>query len=222
MASDTAIANQALANLGALKRITNIDTDKSSEGVAARTFFDDARDATLRDFNWPFAARYVILAVVAEEPAEVNREWSFSYRYPTDSVKARRILSGLRQDNRQSRVPYKIASDAQGQLIYADEPEARLEYTARITDPTRFTADFVLPLSFRLAAYMAPSLTKGDPFQRQAATFRIYLDHISAAEASAAKEEQPDEEPDAELIREREGNDSFLPRGRGTGRPFGT
>lgn len=220
MATKTEIANLALSHCGVGKEIANLETEKSEEAVATRRFYDDARKATLRDFPWPFATKYRILALVSDDPEETNDEWDFSYRYPTDCLIVRRIASGLRNEARDVRVPYKVARDDQGLLIYTDEEEAVIEYTVNETDPGRFSCDFVLALSFRLALYVVPRLAKGDPFQLRRSISAQYLQEISMAQASAANEEQPDTEPESEFIRAREG-EGFLPPGQGGGRPFG-
>lgn len=219
MASKTEIANLAISHLGIGKEIANLDTDKSEEAVACRRFFDEARKATLRDFPWPFATKLFTLGLVADPPSETD-EWDFSYRYPSDCLMIKRIPSGIRNDSNSTRVVYKIARDNVGQLIYTDQPQAKVEYTINETDPARFSSDFTLALSFRLAVYVAPRLTAGDPFKMGERAQRLYIFELTSAQASASNEEQPDTEPDSELIRARESG--FLPPGRGGGRPFGT
>lgn len=219
MPSNTEIANLALSHLGIGKEIANLDSDKSEEAVAIRRFFATARDATLRDFPWPFARKFAEMAKVAEPPPE-NDEWAFSYRAPADSVFIRRILSGLRNDSHESRVRFLRGQDKQGQLVYTDQRDAKTEYTFRETDPGRFDPDFVLALSFRLAAYAAPKLTAGDPFKLRRDAFTIYAQEISMAQSNAANEAVPDKVVEAEGIRQRDA-DTFTPPGGGGGRPFG-
>ena len=202
MATKTEIANLALSNLGVGREIANIETENSQEANACRRFYDQARETTLRDFNWPFATKEVALGLVASNPTE---EWTYSYRYPSDCLKLRRIFSGLRNDTRQSRVPYKIVRDDTGKLIYTDQISASMEYTINETDASRFDQDFVMALSFRLAAYMAPRLTSGDPFKMGERAYKLYVYEITKAQASAANEIQDEEKPQAEWINDRDG-----------------
>lgn len=201
MASETEIANLAISHLGVGKEIQNLETDKSEEAAACRRFYDICRDASLRDFPWPFCTRIVALGLVEEEPSS---EWAFSYRYPSNAWKLRRILSGARNDDRQSRVPYKVYSDDDGQLIYTDKEEAELEFTVKETNPERFSPDFIMFLSLRLAAMIAPRLTRGDPFKMGARALQVYEYEASKARATAVNEQQDEENPESEFVRGRE------------------
>jgi hypothetical protein len=154
----------------------------------------------LRETNWPFATRFVALALIEEDPEEVNGEWDFSYRYPTDALKVRRIQSGIRNDTRQSRVPYRLGNDDSGQLIYTDMEDAVAEYTKKITEEARFPPDFVMAMSLRLAGYIAPALTAGDPYDLSKKCFQKYLMEYSIAEANSSNEEQAEENPQSEFI----------------------
>jgi hypothetical protein len=199
--SETEIANMALSHLGIGKEIQNIETESSQEAKACRRFFDTARDAVLRDFPWPFATKLVDLGLVEEDP---NDEWGFSYRYPSDAIALRRILSGIRNDTLASRVPYKVGQDSQGLLIFTDAEDAQMEYTVREEAVERFSPDFILALSMRLAVYVAPRLTGGDPFKIGQRAMSLYMAEIGLAQASATGEEQPEQQPDSEFITGRE------------------
>jgi hypothetical protein len=201
MSSVVQICNLALSHLGSGKSIANIETEKSQEAYACNSFYVIARDAVLRDFAWPFATKIVSLGLVEEDP---NDEWDFSYGYPSDCLKAIRILSGIRNDDRESRVPFKLVYDDTRQLIYCDQEDAELEYTVRVTDAERFSPDFVLALSFRLAAYISPRITGGDRFKQGERASRMYAFEIERARATGVNEEQPDQLPDSEFIQARE------------------
>lgn len=202
MSSSTEIANLALSHLGVSKEIANLETENSAEANACRRFYEISRDATLRDFPWPFATKFVALGLVAEDPTD---EWKFSYRYPSDCLRLRRLLSGNRTDHRQSRASYKITRDSSGLLLYTDLEDAELEYTLKETDTGRFPSDFTMALSLRLAAYIAPRVAEEDPFQLGQRALQLYQFELSRAQASALNEEQPDEDPQSEFIRGREG-----------------
>lgn len=199
--SSTEICNLALSHLGIGKQIANVETERSAEALACRRYYATARDVSLRDFPWPFATTIRALGLVEEDP---NSEWGFSYRYPTDCVKLRRILSGVRNDTSQSRTPYKLARDSAGILIYSDMEDAEVEYTIRETIVGRYPPDFIMALSFRIAAYIAPSVTGGDPFKLGERALSLYTYELSKAEASGLNEEQPDQNPDSEFIRARD------------------
>jgi hypothetical protein len=200
--TETEVANLMLSHLGVGTEIGDIGTENSAEALAARRFKDVSRRATLRDFGWPFAAKITDLTLKEEEP---NVEWAYSYNYPSDCLRFKRILSGTRNDTRQTRVPYKIGNETEGTVIYADKEDAQAEYTIDISDTTRCPDDFILAWSMRWAQYCAPLLTAGDPFKLTERLKALYEYELSRARASALNEEQPEEDPDAELIRARDG-----------------
>jgi hypothetical protein len=181
--------------------VANLDSERSQEALACRAFFDLALENTLRDFNWPFATKIAALNLVEEDP---NDEWGFSYRYPPDCLKVRRILSGTRTDTVDTREKYRITRDDAGLLILADKEDAEIEYTMRTTDPERYPSDFVMALSFRLAVYIAPRVTGGDPFKLKESCYQSYNMEIGKAYSSALNEEQPDIDPESEFITGRE------------------
>lgn len=201
MASKVGIVNLALGHLAVGKEIANLETEKSEEARAGRRFYDVALKVVLRDFPWPFATRITALALVEEEP---NTEWGYSYRYPSDCLYFRRILSGLRNDSRQSRAPYRVARDASGLLIFTDQQDAEAEYTILANAPQFYPPDFELALSYYLASLMAPHVTGGDHFKLGERALQLYSLHLSTAQSNAGNEEQAEEEPEAESIRARE------------------
>jgi hypothetical protein len=198
MSSKVEICNMALRHLGISKEIANLDTEASQEAASLRRFYEPTRDAVFRDFNWSFTTKIAALALVEETP---NLEWGYSYQYPSDCVKARRILSGARTDSRQTRVPYKFIRENDQKLILCDIDSAELEYSERVTNPEAYPPDFVLALSYRLAYIIAPGLTGGDPFQLGQKAYQLYVQELSRAQATALNEEQVDEEMDSEFIR---------------------
>lgn len=200
MSTKTEIANLTLSHLGIGKEIANVDTEKSEEAAAVRRYYDIALNVVFSATAWPFATRIAALALVATNP---NKEWAYSYRYPSDCHYIRRILSGLRTDDRQSRIPYKIAGDAAGTLIFTDEQDATIEYTSTSDSTQFYPPDMVLAVSYYLAFLCAPRLTGGDQFRLGDRALKLYELQISSAKASVFNEEQPDVEPDNEFIRSR-------------------
>lgn len=200
MAATIDLCNFALSHLGVGKLVVNIETEKSAEAAACRLFYQTAMEATLRDFNWPFAGKIVTLALVEENP---NAEWAFSYRYPSDAICLRKILSGIRNNSRQTKVPYKVGADLAGDLIFTDKEDAQLDYTILASNPSKYPPDFAIAFSFRLASYIAPRITGGDPFKLGARAAQMYDMEINRAKSSASNEEQAEEEVESEFTRGR-------------------
>ena len=191
----------ALSHLGQGAEIANLDTENSEAANACRRFYELAKDETIRDVKWPWATRFAELALVEEDPTE---EWAYSYRYPTDCLTIRRILSGSRNDSRQSRIPYKIVQDDSGLLVYTDLDSASIEYTVREDNPGVYPVDFVAALSYKLAWYIAPRLTKSDPFNLRKTVADSYAAAISKAARNSFNEEQDEEPVQSEFVRARE------------------
>ncbi len=202
--TDTEMCNMALSHLGVSTVIADLANDTGTEAVALRTFFSTAFQVTLEKMDWSFARRYVTLGLVETDP---NEDFGYAYRYPADCLVIRRIQSGLRNDNRRSRVTYNIGSDVTGRLIYTDVTPAIVRYTKNITDYSLIPASFGLAQSYYLAFLIAPKLTKGDPFQRQQAVMGLFKSAMDQAAANMANEEQPDPEPESELTLARGGDD---------------
>ena len=194
MASKVGICNLSLSHLGIGKEVAILETEQSQEAAACRRFYDTARRATLSDLNWSFATEFYTLGLIEESPSD---EWDFSYRYPATCITIRRILSGLRNDTSESRIPFKLLKDDAGRLIYTDQENAEIEMTKDVEDTTFFPDDFVLALSFRLASYIAPRVTGGDPFKLKKDMIEQYNIEMGRARANAFNEEITDNIPES-------------------------
>lgn len=204
MAIDTVLCNLALGHLGIGKEVADAETENSQEARSCRRFYNTALDAVLEDFDWPFATKYATLNLVEEQP---NDEWRYSYRYPADCVQIRKLLSGIRNDTRQSREAYTLGQDANGRLIYTDLQNAKVKYSIRDEDSANYSSAFKIAFSYRLAFYICPTLTTGDFQAMQTNIMNMYRLELANARANAANEEQPDDLPDSEFTRAR--NDGF-------------
>ncbi len=202
----TEICNLTLSHLGSGKEISNITTDRSEEGAALRRFAYVALDQILRDFYWTWATKIVALGEVtsSEDDDHPTEEWAFQYQLPSDCLRFRKIQSGIRNDVRASRIPYRESYGDSGTVIFTDQADAVAEYTIRVEDVLRYPPDFVMAYSRLLAHYVAPRVTRGDPFQMSAKQFEAYEVTASRAAANSANEEQPDELPETESINARD------------------
>ena len=201
MPTSTEICNLALSHDGVGKDIADLDTEKSANASACRRFYQPAVDEVFRDFNWPFANNFVALGLVTTSP---NTDWGYSYTYPSDCRRIIKILSGVRNDSRESRVSYELAYGSSGTEIFTDRVNAWIKYNQIITDPGRFPPDFVMMLSLLLAAYIAPRVTAGDPFKLGERAFNLYLSSKKKSEANSFNEQQDDKPTEAESISSRE------------------
>ena len=200
--SETEIANMALGHLGVDQFIDDLELENTKYARACRKFFLAASRKAQRDGYWGFNRKIQALGLVEEQP---NDEWAYSYQYPSDCLNFGRILSGARQDTRDSREPYRFAvSDQNTRLIWTDKEDAVGEWAVFIQTIEIFPDDYAIALSYLLAHYIAPSVTSGDPFKLKKDVMDLYMYEISKSKAAAKNEEQPDVEPDSEFIRARE------------------
>ena len=193
--TETEVANLALSNIGSTKRIGALDTERSQEANSCRTFYSISREMTLRDFEWEEATKFQALALVEENP---NNEWRYAYRYPDDCLYFRRISVGTRGVSKDSRPKFRLGSDDAGRLIYTDEPNAIGVYTKNPTHD--MTADFYMTQAHRLAAYIAPGLTGGDPTGIANRELQLYQLEGGKAKMNSANEAERDEDDDGELL----------------------
>lgn len=196
MDSEAGIANLALAHIGVEKSIAAL-TERSKEAEACKLFYAQARNELLAAVPWPFATKIADLTLVEEDP---NTEWSYSYRYPSDCVNFRRILSGNRVDTPSTAISYKIGADTEAKLIFTDREDAECEYTVLVTNVVFFPDDFVQALALRLAAMIAPRLTAGDPFKMGARAQTLYEKAVADAITGAFAEEQLDKPGFGEFV----------------------
>jgi hypothetical protein len=203
--SDTEIANLALGHLGQGNEILNLQTTKSPEAYVFRRLYDTVRRSTLRDFSWGFAHKVAPLGLVTQygDALHPTSEWGYAYRRPSDCLLDRKIQSGIRNDNRQSRVTYKSSRDSSGPIILTDKSDAVLEYTVDIVEVELYPDDFVLAFSLRLAMYGAPRICGEDPNRMGRRAADLYSFEISRAQNNNRNEEQDEEDPSSELERSR-------------------
>jgi hypothetical protein len=172
MASVVSICNLALSNLGKGNIATL--TELSAEAKACNQFYETTRDTVLQSFHWSFAGKTASLAQVTNDKPG---QWQYAYSKPSDCLSIRWIRlqysadlsSGLDLDTASPELdlPYEI----EGETIYTNTEKAMLRYTARLTDPTKFSPLFVVALSWNLSGWLAMPLTR-DPKLRTDA-FRI-------------------------------------------------
>jgi len=198
--SETMICNMALGRIGISQQIQNIDGNHSVERTC-KLYYDISREYVLADKTWPFAQRYVDLALVEENP---NEEWQFSYRYPADTLRIDHIVeSGIdttgtylypgdyctspvytKADTPD--VPFELSSDASGKLIWTDVENAKVKYLADITDTDLFSAHFVDALAWRLSTELAGVLTRDTALRPYC--LQQYMIASSVASANALNE----------------------------------
>jgi hypothetical protein len=203
--SDAEICNLALGHLGDSDGIASLD-EASKAARACNLYYEQARDEVLQEMQPPFARRTAALGLVTDYTAGTAfYEYGYAYRFPADALAVFRIQNGAtRYATATNRPAWRIMSDDDGALLYMDQADAVVEYTVRITDPSRFTPDFVQALALKLAAYIAPSLTGGDPTKLRERNLALYQHQLGIAMTNAANQQQPDVPVDTGYLSARE------------------
>jgi hypothetical protein len=178
LASSVDICNLALNHFGQDANISSIDpSDGSAEGDLAARFYPIARDELLEEFDWTFARKRTTLAQVTNDRDDVG----YKYALPSDLLKARRLLPSGYTDEQNDAADYEM----EGSYLYTDDAQPTLVYTKTLTDTTKFSAMFVVSLSYRVASYISGPIVK-DP------TGQLQRGLRTASDAEAARAKQVD------------------------------
>ncbi|WP_320169534.1 hypothetical protein [Maridesulfovibrio sp.] len=172
--SEVKICNLALRKLGA--RLIESLSDSSQEAVTCKLFYEQVRDAVLREHPWNFAAARTRLALLAEVPAF---GYAHQYQLPVDCLHLRQLNS---------------ADDefvVEGDRVLTDRDGASALYTRKITNPVLFDPSFVMAFSARLSAEMADDITGSSSKAREMWT--LYLNAMQSARLADSAEGREDE-----------------------------
>lgn len=163
--SEVEICNLALANIGETAKITSIEPpDGSAQAAICARFYPLARDTLLEMGNWSFAIKRKTLVEV-DNP---RTEWEYAYEVPGDVNAVLAVLPPGALDDwvmNGQLVPQKfvIETNVYGQkVLYTNQEDADIRYTAKIVDTTLFSNLFVMSLSWHLSSMIAGPLIKGD------------------------------------------------------------
>ena len=205
MATEVEICNMAMARIGVSSFISSLN-EATNEARVCKLFFEPMRDFALRDGLWNFARKQQALADAGAPP----EQWAFKYILPDDCLKARFILMpgspvlpgtyevpGQTVFVTDTRVRYELGNDAGQKVLYTNQPEAVLVYTARVTDTTLFDPAFVSALSYLIASEIAMPLSVQPNVAKQARD--AYQLTISTAAAHSMNEGYEGVPPESEF-----------------------
>ncbi len=195
--SDTLVANMALGHIGVSKQIGNMVTEKSTEAVQCALYYPQAIQESIEGWDWPELTTWASLALVATQP---NDDWAYAYNYLNDCAKIRRIvtINGRKETNPPA---WKLGTYNGKTSLFAQVNPCPIEYTRLLTDITQASALLVGAISWRLASFIAPALTRMQG--RAESCFQMYQLLLSQAEVQRANEQQHEPELESEMIRAR-------------------
>jgi hypothetical protein len=206
MASEVDICNIALSHLGDIANVSSIDPPEgSAQAQHAARFYPIARDALLEMHPWSFTTKRIVLPLLSNQ----LEQWKYVYQAPSDVLDIIAILAPDAMDDYSQDLPVSytqvgIVNTGQGlytpqpyevetlqdgtQVIYTNQEEATLRYTAKITDTTLFSPLFTSALTHLLASYLAGPVLKGEvgraESKGQLQLFQAFYAKATVADAS--------------------------------------
>jgi hypothetical protein len=186
--AEASIANLALARIGAdLIRDTTDDTPSARQSKAV---FAATRDELLRDYEFNFAQRYVMLSK-ADTYTGPRGHWQYAYEIPASPV----VLKVLEVGGNKENLFEVIGSDSLRLLLCniatTTTPTLAVKYVESVIDPARWDSLFKDALVLRLASKMAiPLVKRADLAQFLQGEFAAIF---NLAKVASSKERQVDE-----------------------------
>jgi hypothetical protein len=153
MFDKTKIFNLALAALFLQKRISNADTDQSTETQTLQTFWDTAYWSALQELDLDSTSSRKPLELVKDNP---NTFWRYAYKYPSDCIFLRRIVSTNLTDDQESKIDLRVELFENQKCIMTNEQFAEVEYISKDVPLSTITAEAALFISLKLAKLSVP------------------------------------------------------------------
>jgi len=195
MASETQIAKLALQHIGDRYDITDL-SEESVEAEQVNLIFDDTRDAMLRQHPWGFAKKFATPAALT---GTVPNNYDYMYTYMTDAVRVLGVVDPL---DAGTKIDFEVARNSSDvKVILTDQQDAEFYYTARITNTAQFDPEFVMALSYALAAKLAMPLTGDRTIMGDMDTLARNV--VNSAWETDSNEGVSDDPPDADWIQAR-------------------
>lgn len=177
MASQVDIFNLALSHLGQAADVSS-PTEQSTDAQHCYRFYPIALNEMLEEFDWTFARKR---STLAELPID-RTDFLYKYQRPSDCLKERRLLPSDYTSDTDQVLRWSRETD----FIYTDESLAVLVYTMLLDDTTKFSPEFVVGLSWKLAGYVAGPIIKDPTGGVQIRLMQVAKEVISKAKTSDA------------------------------------
>lgn len=166
MASEVEICNLALSHLGDSATVSSLSPPEgSAQAERCARFYPLARDVMQEDFVWNFCVRRKMLALVS---GWESGKWAYAYAVPSEMIRPISVSHPEASSDQvdvlgtRSGAPFQLEGTGAGQVvILTNQPDAELRYTTKVSDTTKFSAQFVDALSWRLASMLAGPILKG-------------------------------------------------------------
>lgn len=197
MASPVEICNLALSFLGDSGSLATIDVpDGSAQSAMCMTYYPIAKAAMLEMYEWSFATRRKVLAML---DGEDTLGWDGVYLMPSDCLRTIRVQAYKDQRANKSvygqvwgfETPIDANFERVGDKIFTNAPEPVLTYLTSEVAEGYFSPTFVTALAYYLAMEMAGSRIKGEEGQRLAQNLnRSFQQALSVAKSRDANQQR--------------------------------
>lgn len=191
--AEAGVCNVALLRVGHTQTINSLD-DPSAAAKACKTLWDFTRDELLQARPWPFATKRASLAAITDGERD---GYAFAYSLPADFLAARYLWPGLNNPGKEEAIPFRLEADASKQILLTDEEDAKLVYTAKVTEVGRWSPMFRNAMAMRLAADLALGVAKKPTLGVE--LHKLAIATLGAAHASSANQQQTDSSPVSEF-----------------------
>lgn len=149
--SETAICNQALARIGAL-RINSLD-DGSVNAGHCNLHYEQTRDALLRSHWWRFANDRATLSQDTNDP---DFEWDNQFDLPEDFLRFRSFFA---DNNTIDKTAY-FSFEIEGNKLLTNEDTVEIRYVKKVKDTSKFDPLFIEVLVLQLAIKLVMPITQ--------------------------------------------------------------
>lgn len=153
MYDKTKIFNLALSALYLQKRLSNADTDNSTEALTLNNLWETAFFSALQEMDLDSTSSTKELELVTLDP---NKFWKYAYKYPTDCKFLRRIVSCYVTDDEYTNIDRKIEIMDGQKVILTNQQEAMIEYISSNVPMASLSAEAALFISYKLAKLATP------------------------------------------------------------------
>lgn len=174
------IVNAALVQIGYKLQVGDL-YDGSEASRLSLQIYGQCRDDMMRDGNWQFASRSLVLTLLKSAPPGgyvpgftswdpvlyPQQPWLFEYVYPEACLKMRivkpqRIFPG--PNFTPSPYPFSVNNDngetPPTKTILSNVADALAVFTGRVTDPSSWDANFTTAFIDKLGTVLGPALTE--------------------------------------------------------------
>lgn len=156
MSTKPEIYNLALSALLLTKEIEEIDTDTSNEVRILNIHWKTAFESTMQDLNLDSLKTNIPLELIEELD---EGPWLYAYRYPSNCIFFRRLVSCTQVDNIYTHIPKQVGNYEDEKAIFTNEVEAVAECITNDFPLVMLSPMAALAVAYKLAFLSAPLIT---------------------------------------------------------------